>query len=208
MMLHVAAYTGGITIPGARFRVRQYLPELADAGVAVTEFVSRFGQYPPVASWQRPAWVVARLCEAGLQAATSHRYDLVLFQRELFSTFVTFESLFGRQRVLDVDDAIWAHSRGSFAMRLAQLCDAVICGNDYLAEYFAASGRQIYVLPTAVDTTRFVPRKVVNSRPPIVGWSGTRGNLRSLESIEPSLAIIMKRFADLRLRVICHQAPK
>lgn len=207
-MLRVAAYTAGKNTPSARFRVRQYISRLADAGIDVHEFSSHLGKYPPASRVARPAWAVGRLIEGALRAIGSHRRDLVLFQRELLSTMVTLEPLYKRPRILDVDDAIWLHRRGSFALRLAAQCDAVICGNGYLADYFSASGRRVFVLPTAVDTEKFFPKRPKVVREPIIGWSGTSGNLRFLEQIESSLEILMRRFPSLRLRVVCDRAPE
>lgn len=207
-MLRVAAYTAGESTPSARFRVRQYIPKLADAGIDVREFPSRCGKYPPASRIARPIWAAGRLIEGALCAIGSHRRDVVLFQRELLSTMVTLEPLYKRPRILDVDDAIWLHRRGSFALRLAGQCDAVICGNSYLANYFGASGGPVYVLPTAVDTGKFFPKRPCDDREAVIGWSGTSGNLRFLEQIEPSLDIVMQRFPGLRLRVVCDKAPQ
>lgn len=208
MILRVAAYTGDRLTPSARFRVRQYLPALHRNGVAIDEFPSHVGAYPPVRKWQRPTWAVARLCEAVLNAPLSYRYDAVLFQRELFSTCVTAEPIYVRPRLLDVDDAIWLHKRGSFALKLARLCDSVICGNAYLANYFDAAARPIYVLPTAVDAQRFHPTYSKPTGEPIIGWSGTSGNLRFIHAIEPILAAVLKRVPDARLRIICDRPPQ
>ena len=208
MTLRVAAYTGGIGVPSARFRVRAYLRHLAEAGVTVTEFPARTGTYPPFSTWRRPIWFGRRLVEALAGAPHSRRYDLVLFQRELVATFVTAEPFYGRPRVLDVDDAIWLHSRGSFALRLARRCDALICGNRYLADYFSAAGRKTYILPTGVDTQRFVPKPTAASGEPILGWSGSSPNLRYLEALDDALAVVLRHHPRARLRVVCDQAPR
>ncbi len=205
--LRIAAYTGGRHVPGARFRVRQYVETMPRFGIELNEFASRAGQYPPHAAWRRPAWLLAACAERSLQIPGSHRYDAVIFQRELISTLLTLEPLFGRPRLLDVDDAIWLHRRGGFAGKLAARCDAVICGNAYLAEYFKKHCDRIFLLPTAVDARRFVPLQDACSPTQIIGWSGTGTNLIELERIEPALRAVMGRFAKARLRVVCNRRP-
>lgn len=205
--LRVAAFTGGQDVPSARFRVRQYVESMPQFGIELEEFASRAGQYPPDKSWCRPAWLLAACAERVLQIPGSHRFDAVIFQRELLSTLLTLEPLFGRPRILDVDDAIWLHRRGTFAGKLAARCDAVICGNPYLAEYFGQHCERIFLLPTAVDAKRFYPIGQSSEPTQVIGWSGTGGNLIELERIEPALWAVMNRFPKARLRVICNRRP-
>src|SRR5512139_2369125 len=100
-MTRIAAFTGGLSVPSARFRVRQYIPALHKEGIDIEEFASEFGQYPPRARWVRPLWALATLAERLPDVARSHRYDAVLLQREFMSSFVTLEPLTRRPRILD-----------------------------------------------------------------------------------------------------------
>lgn len=203
----MAAYTGGQNVPSARFRTRQYVETMPQFGIELEEFASRVGRYPPDAAWRRPAWMLAVCAEHALRIRGSHRYDAVIFQRELISTLLTLEPLFSRPRILDVDDAIWLHRRGTFAGKLAARCDAVICGNTYLADYFGQHCERIFLLPTAVDAKRFAPLRKSLAPTQIIGWSGTGSNLMELERIEPALQKVMSRFPKAQLRVICNRRP-
>lgn len=208
-ILHAAFYTGGQDVPSARFRARQYADALLEFGIEVHERPSRVGTYPPEARGLRPAWLGAVALERGMQASLSHRFDVVVFQRELISTLKTFEPLFGCPRVLDVDDAIWLHRRGTFAGRLAKMVDAVVCGNDYLADYFSKHNQNVSVIPTAVDARRFHPglSSPSSDAAPVIGWSGTAGNLFELERLEPALRRLLQRFGQAKLRVVCNRPP-
>jgi glycosyltransferase involved in cell wall biosynthesis len=206
--LRVAVYTGGENVPSARFRARQYLNVLPKFGVDLTEFPSRFGRYPPELLWKRPAWLLAGLCERTFQIPKSFSFDAVIFQRSLISTLVTVEPFFAKPRILDVDDAIWLDPRGAYAARLAGHCDAVVCGNAFLAEYFEKYSQNIYTIPTAVDTKKFVPTDDTKADSKIIGWSGTNGNLHELERIQPALKSVFERVKGCRLRVISNKAPK
>jgi len=135
-MLKVLAYTGGRNAPSHVFRVRQYVQPLKDAGIDLCECPSSAGAIPPARKWVRPLWGLWNVGERAPHAARSFAYDVVFFQRELLSTFVTWEPLTKRPRVFDVDDAIWVHRGGGFARRLAGLSDHVICGNHFLAEEY------------------------------------------------------------------------
>src|SRR4051794_20290200 len=137
----MAAFTGGRTVPSARFRVRQHLSRLSELGIAATEFVSIVGTYPPKGELRRIAWACGALAERVPDVVRSYAYDVTFFQREFLSTLFTLERFTARPRILDVDDAIWVHRQGKAAIKLARLCDLVVCGNSYLAARFSQWNR-------------------------------------------------------------------
>ena len=209
-MHRVAAFTGGIKVPSARFRVRQYIPSMQSHGVSLEEMWSQFGCYPPKSKWQRPIWAAATLVAQLPNVARSRSYDVVLLQREILSTLVTLEPLTGKPRILDVDDAIFLFRGESFARRLAQLADRIICGNAYLAERFSAWNQHVSVIATAVDTQLYIPiaKGSVCNEPIVIGWIGTSGNLKYLHSLEPAIAQVMESAPGSRLRIVCDKIPQ
>jgi glycosyltransferase involved in cell wall biosynthesis len=140
----------------------------------------------------------------------SHRYDAVLLQREIMSSFVTLEPLTTRPRILDVDDAIFLQRGGGFAKRLAELSDRVICGNNYLAEWFGRWNANVDVIPTAVDTERYLPNAKAkpSGQPLVIGWIGTSGNYKYLYGIEGALAKVMRNHPSTRLKVVGDKLPE
>lgn len=207
--MKVAAFTQGRNIPSTRFRLRQYIPLLQQVGIEVTEFSALFGAYPPRATLLRPPWAMATLASRLPALLRSYRYDVTFLQRELLSTTVTLEPLLHCPRILDVDDAIWAHPRGRFAAHLAQQCDSVICGNRFLAEYFSEWNHNITIIPTGVDTIRFHPRQTtVADETVIIGWSGTSANFDYLLTIEPALKHLLQTEPTLHFRVVADMPPK
>lgn len=207
-ILKVAALTGGRDVPSARFRVRQLIPALRESGVHVHEFIPRVSKYPPTAKWLRPLWGGAVLAARIPAVLATHCYDVVFLQRELISTFLTLEPFTRHPRVLDVDDAIYLHRGGRFAERLASQCDLVICGNDYLKDIFSQWNKNVKVIPTAVDTKRYFPKKAMDAtNRDIVGWTGTSSNFKYLYEIEPALAAVFKACPNIILRVIADVKP-
>lgn len=207
--LNVAAFTGGRQVPSGRFRVRQYVPFLRRMNIQVNEFCSRVGKYPPDARYLRLPWACALLADQSISVMRSRSYDVCLLQRELMSTICTLEPLTRKPRVLDVDDAIFVHRGGRTARRLATLADWVICGNSYLADWFQQFSKRISVIPTAVDTQRFLPveGRQQSDRPLIIGWVGTSGHLADLMEIEPALSTVLEARANTRLRIVCDRPP-
>ncbi len=206
-MLKVAAYTAGATVPSARFRVRQYIPWLHAEGVDVREHLSVLGSYPPSGTLRRLLWAPLVIAERSASALCSRSADVTLFQREMVSTLLTAEPLTRGPRVLDVDDAIFLHRKGVTARRLAALCDLVICGNAYLAEAFRQWNRNVRILPTAIDTDRFVPKEPAPAGTRRIGWSGMSSGFRYLEEIAPALGRVMDRHRDVRLTLVADRLP-
>lgn len=209
-MLQVAAFTGGVAVPSARFRVRQHIPALTQYGISVQEMDSHFGVYPPQKKWIRPLWASATLVAQIPNIIKSHSCDVVLLQREMLSSFVTLESLTKKPRVLDVDDAIFLYKNGGFARRLAQISNRVICGNSYLANWFSVWNKDVVIIPTAVDTERYVPASKRNEHCSsiVIGWIGTSGNLSYVYAIEAALAKILKLYPTVKLKIVCDRKPE
>ncbi len=210
-MLTVEAFTAGPQAAGARFRVRQYIGLLRDAGIALTEHPAQLSAYPPSRRLLRPLWAGATLAQRLPALLASRRADVTLLQRALLSTYVTLEPLSGAPRVLDVDDALWAHPRGDYARKLAGLCASVICGNDFLAEHFGRWNATIDIVATGVDTARFRPAAAAASaaadQPFTIGWSGGASGLPYLYAIEEPLARVLRELPSARLLVMCDAPP-
>ncbi len=207
-MLKVIAYTGGHNSPAGVYRVHRYVPHLKGEGVELVESPSRAGLYPPERLWLRPAWGIWNVIDRLPAVVRSYGYDVSLFQREMLSTFVTLEPFTKRPRVFDVDDAIWVHRKGEFARRLAAMCDHVICGNNFLAESFSQWNKNVSVLPTPVDTNRFVSR---NGRRdpsrPVIGWQGLHSGFPFLYQIEPGLHQVLLKHPRAVLRIVSDKVP-
>ena len=207
-MRSVLALTGGRKVPSARFRVRQYISELQQHNIALTEHAAWFGTYPPPTRWVRPIWACASLAQRVPSLVASYRYEVVLFQREMLSTFATLESLANKPRVFDVDDAIFLYRNGTFTKRLAREVNCVICGNEFLADWFSGFNANVVIIPTAVDTDRYVPGlRSLDPRPLTIGWIGSSANLEYLQRIEVALAKTLHATPRARLLVVCDKAP-
>jgi glycosyltransferase involved in cell wall biosynthesis len=203
--VRVIAFTGGRASPSARFRVRQYIPRLAGLGVDVVERCPGLGSYPPKEHWLRPAWLIGSLLQRIPHIMAGWTDDVTLLHREMISTLYTLEGLTRRPRLVDVDDAIHLFRHGWAARRLAKAADLVVVGNEWLAEIWRRWNSNVEVLPTAVDTDFYRVEPLPEN--PSIGWMGSAGNLRYLESIAPALAEVVRRFPDLSIAVCSEQAP-
>lgn len=204
--LSVAAAVSGRIDPSSYFRVLQHVDRLAQCGVDLHPIVSAIGSYPPPSVALRPLWGAAALATRARMAFATRCCDATLLQRTMVSTLATFEGLCRAPRILDVDDAIHLHRGGAPARRVASLCDLIICGNEFLADWYARYGHRVAILPTAVDTDRWRPASSVDLLP-AAGWIGSSGNLKYLLERESALRAWLDACPDWTLRVVCEERP-
>lgn len=206
--MKVAALTGGKNSPSARFRIRQLIEPLAERSVDITEFPAAFGTFPPSSPYIRPFWLSGSLLERTYALIQANRYDRVIFQRELISTIPTVEQLVRKSAILDVDDAIWFNRNGIAAANVSAAVDLIVCGNNFLAEYFSKYGKPVAIIPTGVDTKRFRPMDKMNKSRKVIGWSGTSGGFRFFsENLESVIAMLLNRYSDWKFRVVSDMPP-
>ena len=153
-------------MPSARYRVRQLIPKLIGQDILMKEWKAALSSYPPPSKVLRPFWAIGTLGQRIPGIIHSYSADVIFFQREMLSTFMTFEPLTKKPRIFDVDDAIWLNGTRKYAGKLAQACELVICGNEYLAEYFNHWNKNISIIPTPIDTNKFKPARAVNKTLP------------------------------------------
>jgi glycosyltransferase involved in cell wall biosynthesis len=207
---------------GTRFRISHYVPYLEAHGFEVTFdafFTSSFFRL----LYEKRQYVQKALRFGGLAlhrlaaVAGAGRYDLVFIYREAFPVGPPLVERYLAERgvpiVLDFDDAIYL-SNTSEANRFAAslkyvkkvstivgLSTRVIVGNDYLAQYARAHNSAVTMIPTCVDTTRFVPRtRARPAGPATVGWIGSPTTTPYLANLEPVLrAVAAQRSFVLRV---------
>jgi glycosyltransferase involved in cell wall biosynthesis len=201
---------------GCRFRIAQYVPYLRDAGFEVTikSFYTRdyFDLvYQPGHGLRKAASFVGLALRTLNEALNARRYDLVFLYREAIPLGppVT-ERLIARQGVpivYDFDDAIFlpavseANRSISFlkdpgrVARIIKMSNEVVVGNEFLASFARQYHDRVAVIPTAVDTDRFVPGppRTGEGRDLTVGWIGSPTTFPYLQSLAPQLQQVAAR---------------
>jgi glycosyltransferase involved in cell wall biosynthesis len=82
------------------------------------------------------------------------------------------------------------------------MASAVVVGNEWLAEYARRHNPNVWVIPSTVDTDRYVPRAIEPSTAPVViGWSGSSTTVRHLRTISGALARVAAA-APVELRIM------
>lgn len=205
--MKIIAYTQGKEHPCARFRVRQYLPYLKDANIDVTEKYTKFSAYPPRNKLLRPLWGIETIAERMIDVPKSKNYDLTWLQKTFISKYPTIEKYTKGPKLFDIDDAIYM-GNPKLLTTMAQISDGVICGNEFLAEKYGEFNKNIHIIPTGVDSDRFIPREKRNSELFIIGWSGSSVGLRYVYQHEKAIASFLEKHKNTRIRIVTDTAPK
>lgn len=210
--------------PSQRYRFEQFEPYLAAHGIEVEyaaalspkDVTTFYGANPAhekalvaLRAMLRRGWSVRpRLVE---------RFDAVFVQREAFFLLGAWSEWIASLQapvLFDFDDAIWMHavSEGNrrFRMlknvvkiaRVTALARTVIAGNDFLGTWARQHNSQVRVIPTCVNTERYVPG-TRSTRQITIGWCGSPSTIPHLRLAIPVLRRVARRFGDrVRFRVM------
>ncbi|MBW1973710.1 MAG: glycosyltransferase family 4 protein [Deltaproteobacteria bacterium] len=138
--------------------------------------------------------------------------DIIFIQRPLLSYKSSFlERLFKRLNpniIFDFDDAIYyspnpkeRKKREDALSKILSLSKSIIVGNNFLAS--RCNGfKNIYVIPTGIDTKRFSPKNKKKKENIIIGWTGTSSNFKHLLIVQDLLKELLKKRSDLIFQVI------
>ncbi|NNF01804.1 MAG: glycosyltransferase family 4 protein, partial [Bacteroidia bacterium] len=134
----------------------------------------------------------------------SSEFDAVFIQREAFFTGTTFFEKQLKKKcgkmIFDFDDAIWNHDVSSANKtfgwlknpektgKIISLCDLVIAGNEYLADYARKYNDNVIIIPTTIDTNEYASSiKNINRDKICIGWSGSITTIKHFQYAIPFL---------------------
>lgn len=206
--------TNPVDAASTRFRVMQYLPRLAQAGIEIDVspfFPAGSGTvlYQP-GRFLRKAGLVCRGIARRLHElrTAGSRYQFLLIHREYFplGQRIAWRELRAlRVPILfDFDDAmflpqrtdrqvVWRLAeRPDTAAEVIKLSRGVIAGNEYLAGFARQWNANVVVVPTVVDVNQFALRNgsVPSTHPCVVGWIGTPSTAKYLPLVREVLGAV------------------
>ncbi len=219
-VLGLALY--GPLAASTRYRLGQYVPGLAERGIDLQirhllgdDYLRRTfgGQSRPWTTMVRAGW--ERLGDLRRQGS----YDAVMLHCELLPLMPAWveRSLLRRPYLYDFDDAFYLKYRsgrfGPVQGLLGNKFDSVIreaaavtAGNHVLAGYAREHNPRTTFLPTAVDTTRYVPQHRARGRELVIGWIGSPSTAPYLAELVAPLSALGNE-GPVRLVVIGGPAP-
>ncbi len=190
-----------------RYRVTQFLPYLRENGFecTVSSAISdhEYGEFTGPNRKGRAFWYhLAETPRRIRQLLDARRFDVVFVQKALMTAYV--KGMAGmlikraKRLVYDFDDAVhlapphplrgvWrALEDHDQVNKIIKTADLVLAGNSWLAEVARQAGARTEILPTCIDTERFVPAA---SDPGCyrIGWIGTTASMVCLEPAKEAL---------------------
>lgn len=202
----------GSQAASTRQRFIQYEPALAEAGIAV--------KYSPFFANDHLNRLIAgrgvsRLAALGgylrrfRMMIAARNYDVLWVHYELFPYLPGAMEHLGRWAgkpiVVDYDDATF-HTYDASPNPVVRLllsgkllpllrgASAACCGNAYLQEYAAQYCEHTIILPTVVDTERYVPTGRGEAAPLVIGWIGSPSTWEFVRPLLPLLRGLAEEF--------------
>ncbi|MCB0497774.1 MAG: glycosyltransferase family 4 protein [Cyclobacteriaceae bacterium] len=204
--------------PSQRYRFEQYFKYLETNGIecVLSPLISEKddnvlysqGNYIGKLGIFLKSWIIRTKDVKG-----ANEFDYIFIQREAFMTGTTyFEKRFAKSKaklIFDFDDSIWledkneANSKLSFLKRpsktvdIIRLCNTIVAGNEYLANYARQFNKNVVIIPTTIDTNWYTPKPKPAREKVIIGWSGSFSTIKHFESAIDALLVIREKYGDM-----------
>lgn len=206
-----------------RYRVEQFLPTLENAGIeydlhpfwnsAAFRILYKDGRY-----LRKFYFFVIGTFFRLVDILNIFNYDFVFIHREAFPIGCVFlEGILSKLKkpfIFDFDDAIFISSSSipnSFIEKLKnpqkinkiiKLCECVIAGNGYLADFALRYNSNVSIIPTSIDTDKYYPMHSRRDDRVTIGWIGSITTLHFLKLLNNVFLGLSRRFPQLKLMII------
>lgn len=193
----------------SRYRSIQYFPYLKKAGITCVHkplFDDSYLQEMYEKDGKPLTSVIQRYFSRLHAIFNSRDYDVIFIEKELFPYLpATFERILGRMNtpyIVDYDDAVFHNydQSGNMMVRsilknkidaVMQSADAVVAGNEYLADRArAAEASRVEVIPTVIDMDRYRMAPPDSEDPLTIGWIGSPNTFWYIELITDALKTV------------------
>jgi len=201
--------------PSTRYRFIQFVPLFEREGHTVEVRPMLSDEYLKALydEGRRSAHhLLAGYWNRGVQLRGLGDCDLVICEQEFLPYFPAFiETLIARRcprLIVDYDDAAYYKYRHLPNLRkripaLMAAAEVVVVGNHHLEHFARRHNRNVRVIPTVVDTTRYTLKQDYTARAGIkLVWIGTPVTAQLLRPIAPVLNKLRDKYPVLRLRLI------
>ncbi|HHT9136055.1 MAG TPA: glycosyltransferase family 4 protein [Candidatus Wunengus sp. YC60] len=185
--------------PASRYRVLQYIPYLKESQIE-----SKVALFPD------SFWKWMKLF------SEIQDYDILFVQKKrLWQWQLWYLKRKGIKIIYDFDDAVMYKSpvdgggrsfkrRRTFA-RMIRYSEQIIAGNQYLKMQALPYNKNIIVIPTAIDTSKYTMKDYSRNKEKVtIGWIGSKSSLPFLKELTPAFDHLASQREAIELKIICN----
>lgn len=134
-------------------------------------------------------------------------YDIIFLQRKLLSfPYFLILRLLAKKIIYDFDDAIFLNKMGEVSksrlLRFSLICkksDCIFAGNNYLKKNAKKYNKNIYMIPTCLDTKKYIVKHNKSNYFFDLVWIGSKSTSKYLIEIIPELEKANLKLKNLRI---------
>jgi glycosyltransferase involved in cell wall biosynthesis len=185
--------------PASRYRVLQYVPYLKESQIEsrVALFPDSFWQWMKLFSELKDYHTVF------VQKKRLWHWQLWYLRRKHIRIIYDFDDAVMFKSPVDGGGRSFKRQR-TFA-RMVKYSDRVIAGNQYLKSQAMPYNRNIIVIPTTIDTSRYTMKNYSKSKENImIGWIGSKSSLPFLKELTPAFDHLASQYKSMKLKIICN----
>jgi glycosyltransferase involved in cell wall biosynthesis len=192
--------TGNYEVPSSRYRCYYFAEELRKHGFDVTVVPSVFSMHTK--PWRRKLSQHTKNVLTKFNILRKAKNQVIYVQRGIFQHgVIQLYSLFkSRKLVFDFDDAIYTVDQEKVS-KMIKLSKLIIAGNEHLKNYSNQFNKNVYVVPTSINTDAWKPLPKKGKDEPVIGWIGTHTNLKFLNILVKPLEKLSQKY-DFIFKII------
>ena len=199
--MRIMQYKDYFTVAGNELKFPLYFPLKEDDPAGWTHSLKKVTS---INEWR--SWNILKTIVRFPLLITQYNYDLIWQSRLILSQHYFVEKLLQKPVIFDYDDAIWLTEGKTKVQDAIKSSTMIFAGNNYLAEYASPYNKNIHIVPTTIDTNRFIPAPHKNHYYTL-GWIGTKSNFQYLELIKPAVIEFLGQTTNSRFMVISSEPP-
>lgn len=185
--------------PASRYRVLQYVPYLKESYIEskVALFPDSFWQWMKLFSELKEYHTVF------VQKKRLWRWQLWYLKRKRVRIIYDFDDAVMFKSPVDGGGRSFKRQR-TFA-RMVRYSDRVVAGNQYLKSQALPYNKNITIIPTAIDTSRYTIKDYCRNKKNVtIGWIGSKSSLPFLKELMPAFDQLAAQDNLLELKIICN----
>ena len=211
---------------GCRFRIYQYFPHLRKHNIKASLSPFLFSSYfkivyKPGKFLSKTVYFFLSTLKRLYDLIRASGYDIIYIYRESYPigppVFEYILHFIGKSIICDFDDAIFLPNTSKVNWfltllrprpnidKIIRLSDCVIVGNDYLKEYALKFHKNVFVLPTVVDTNKYVPateNKHNLKKKVVIGWIGSPTTQIYIKAFIPIFRKLREKYKNILLKIV------